>query len=573
MKLFDIKKAYGMFVVCGLSLVVPLTSCEDMLETDSSLVMYEDENTLDNATDSVYSVLGIINKMQVIADRTVLLGDVRSDLVITTEAATSDLKRLAAFDNSEANAYNVPSDYYAVINNCNYFLAHVDTMLERRGYKVFQREYAAVKAFRAWTYLELAKIYGSVPLILEPMMTEIQARDAMNGPRQTLEDICNYFIADLAPYVGVDLPNFGSINGHSSRYFFIPMRALLGDLCLWAGRYQEAAAWYHDYFTDRDDLVRLSTSYRSKWNNSTDFTTPSLGVYNIDFESCIPMESRSFNGIVSDLYNIYCSTDENYNYFQLTPSKAMFELSAAQNYCMEYIDPTNGILDTVYVPKTGLLQNYYAGDLRLAVAFRQTSYGQNDEFSEYGSTEQSIIKTEWFYANDYVPTYSAYMLYLRYAEALNRAGYPQSAFVILKHGACDKYFTEHVDSVERQLAKSLISFDENYFPWEGAFGIHALGSGDCHIDTTYVLPQPAEKLESRADTINWQIPLVEDIIIDEMALQGVFEGYRYYDLMRVAKRRGDNAYLADPISRRNGEMDAALRDKLMNSENWYLPLP
>ena len=189
MKLFDIKKVHGLFVACGLSLVVPLTSCEDILETDSDFVMYEKENTLDHATDSVYSVLGIISKMQVIADRIVLLGDVRSDLVTTTEAASTDLKRLAAFDNSEANAYNVPSDYYAVINNCNYFLAHVDTMLERRGYKVFQSEYAAVKAFRAWTYLELAKIYGSVPLILEPMMTEIQAREAMNGPRQTFVTI------------------------------------------------------------------------------------------------------------------------------------------------------------------------------------------------------------------------------------------------------------------------------------------------------------------------------------------------------------------------------------------------
>ena len=78
MKLFDIKKVHGLFVACALSLVVPLTSCEDILETDSDFVMYEKENTLDHATDSVYSVLGIISKMQTIADRIVLLGDVRS---------------------------------------------------------------------------------------------------------------------------------------------------------------------------------------------------------------------------------------------------------------------------------------------------------------------------------------------------------------------------------------------------------------------------------------------------------------------------------------------------------------
>jgi hypothetical protein len=58
-----------------------------------------------------------------------------------------------------------------------------------------------------------------------------------------------------------------------------------------------------------------------------------------------------------------------------------------------------------------------------------------------------------------------------------------------------------------------------------------------------------------------------------MALEGSFEGYRYYDLMRVALRRGDNAYLADPVSLRNGTVDAALRSKLMSSDNWYLPKP
>ena len=78
---------------------------------------------------------------------------------------------------------------------------------------------------------------------------------------------------------------------------------------------------------------------------------------------------------------------------------------------------------------------------------------------------------------------------------------------------------------------------------------------------------------TRQDTIDYQIPRVEDMIITEMALELAFEGQRLHDLMRVAMRRGDNAYLADPISRRDGEVDAALRAKLMNEQNWYLPLP
>lgn len=57
-----------------------------------------------------------------------------------------------------------------------------------------------------------------------------------------------------------------------------------------------------------------------------------------------------------------------------------------------------------------------------------------------------------------------------------------------------------------------------------------------------------------------------------MALEGAFEGYRFYDLMRVALRRDDPSYLANAISLRNGTEDAQLRALLMDTKNWYLPL-
>jgi hypothetical protein len=84
---------------------------------------------------------------------------------------------------------------------------------------------------------------------------------------------------------------------------------------------------------------------------------------------------------------------------------------------------------------------------------------------------------------------------------------------------------------------------------------------------------PKTALATRQDTIDYQIPEVEDMIIDEMALEGAFEGYRYYDLMRVALRRDDASYLADPVSRRQGNVDTELKTKLMNQKNWYLPKP
>ena len=552
------------------ALVILLPSCSDMLETESEYVEFEKDNTLNHPTDSVYSVLGIIGKMQIIADRTVLFGEVRGDLVTPTEAASADLKRLANFEFTEDNKYNAVSDYYAVINNCNYYLAHVDTALQRRGRNLFRAEYAAVKSFRAWTYLQLAMAYGQVPLVTDPVMTEKEAREAMNLNRSGITEICQYFINDLTPYAEVELPRFGDINNFDSQQFFIPMKALLGDLCLWAGMYQEAAKWYHDYLTDKRNPIQINYSNRIVWPSATEFVSPVNGYSTTsntqEVLSFIPMEERVFDGVVSDLSNIYNSTQENNNYFQITPSQAMYDISAAQTYCLE--NKTATTTDTIYVPKTGLYKEIMAGDLRFYSNYNIVSISGQDKFSEYGPDNQTFRKI----TARYIPTYRRTMVYLRYAEALNRAGYPQSAFTILKHGICQENILNNVDSLERTAADELIAFDANVFTKETSIGIHSFGSGDSQDNAYYTLPMPPTQLATRQDTINYQIPLVEDYIINEMALEGSFEGYRFNDLMRVALRRNDPAYLADPISLRRGTKNEALRALLMETKNWYLPL-
>jgi hypothetical protein len=556
-------KTYILGFCVAFGFVATLTACSDMLETESDLVEYEKYNTLNHPTDSVYSVMGIINKMQIIADRTVLLGEVRADLVSCTNAANADLKRLANFDFDEDNKYCKISDYYAVINNCNYFIAHVDTALERRGRKLFTYEYNAVKTFRAWTYLELAKAYGSVPLVTTPVMTEQQATEAMNQAPVGIEEICDYFIRDLQSIKdSVTIPQYGNINGMDSKEFFIPMRALLGDLCLWAGRYREAAYWYHDYLNDKINPIRMNWNNRVQWTDISNFQRP-RDSYNVKDEqerlSYIPMESRVFDGTISELYNIYQSNTENKYYFQLEPSKAMRDISAAQTYCMAYKNTTTTTTDTIYVPRTGFQDDIYIGDLRLSSNYDLTSLGQ-DEYSDYSMLIQDIKK----FFRQTIITYRRTMVYLRYAEALNRAGLSQSAFAVLKYGICNEIVNERVDSVERVKAGDLIAFDPNEFTKETTNGIHSNGSGDADVDTTYVIPALA--------TLQDSIEFVEDKIITEMALEGSFEGYRFYDLMRVALRRNNNAYLAEPVSRRNGDTDDRLRQLLMDRKNWYLPL-
>ena len=559
----------GFLPFCLLAFLPLFTSCSDLLDTDSELVEFQEDNLLQNPTDSVYSVMGIIYKMQAIADRTVLLGELRGDLTTTTPSASSDLKAIASFDVDEQNAYNRISDYYAVINNCNYYLAHINQELVKNGRRVFEGEYAAVKAFRAWTYLQVALVYGNVPLVTEPLLTEKESQAAMKQTPMDITAICNYFIDDIKPYVDTKLPDYGSINDLNSQKFFIPVRALLGDLCLWAGRYQEAAQYYHDYLSLHTSPVRTSKS-SAKWMDADtkEYRHVSFPLsYSASSNEClcyIPMERNDFYGISSNLENIFNSTDINLQYAQVEPTKSLRELSAQQDFCIT-TQKTDGSIDTFYVAKDAIPTDEFKGDLRFGSVYNYRVLS-TERFSRTSNEIQTILKLN----SDGVTLYRANVVYLRYAEALNRAGYPQSAFAVLKYGLYQDIVAKYIDDAEAAAAGNLIDFDYDLFTEENTQGVHSRGSGDAAADTLYVLPQPATALATRQDTIAWQQPLVEDYIVREMALETAFEGYRYYDLMRVALRRGDTSYLAAPVAQRNGTRDDALFSKLSNKDNWYL---
>ena len=557
-----------------LLLLLSFMSCGKMLDTDSEMVEFASDNTLDTPEDTLYSVMGIIRGMQVVADRTILLGEIRADLMQVNESATTDIKALANVPmTDEANIYNRISDYYAIINNCNYYIANVDPNAQRLSKFIFKREYIAVKVFRAWTYLQLAKIYGKVPLVLNPLLTLEEAQQAMNMNYTDIQGICDYFINDLSQYVGakddeeMEYPQYGDVFGEDSRKFFIPLRVILGEMCLWTGRYTEAARYLHDYLTKTSRPMPVYSG-RMSWNveGDLDFTTaiPSNGILSSlinsrsdEYITFIPMETTEFDGVKSLLSNVYESTISNNYYAQVSPSAAMKKISRDEDFVGIF---SATMKDTIRVPKDHLRSSLMAGDLRLYGTY-STRTVNRDETSDYSKELQTIDKLLSYI----VPLYRKQYVYLLYAEALNRAGFPHSAFAVLKYGLRNEENLKRIPASELIPAAELINFPNDAFTENNTIGIHSRGCGNAECDKLYRI-EPT--LTATTDTIQ----MVEDLIVNEMALETAFEGLRYYTLMRIAMRRNDNSFLAEPISRREGEKNMERFDKLMNRDNWYLPI-
>ncbi len=630
-----ITKINNKVVVGALTLLFPLstflfTSCEDFFEQESDDVLYADQEHLNNAVDSIYSVTGIMNKLQVIADRTILLGEVRGDLVTLTENASSDLRELSEFNVSSDNKYNSPRDYYDIINNCNYFITHVEKDLKNnRNEYVFMKEYAAVKAFRAWTYMQLAQVYGKVPFVTEPILSKDEAEQ--DYPMYTMEDICRYFIDDLSTIpeeYNRDYPGYRSIRGVNSRFFYFPLSILRGELYLWlasithdAESYRQAALNYYKYISERNGtggyyapsltLVMWAPG-SSSWTSYYLFNH-SLGggpsyfgsdgeTYDAQGEliTMIPGDSIPAEGYYSELRNLFNYTDLNDGKFSITPSKGMQEISESQENCCVSKIRSDGLYSVYKSPKG--LSNLRSGDLRLRNIW--VTGTTTDAYTGERVDVQMIMK----YQTRNVRIYRRQMVYLRMAEALNGAGYPRMAFQILSQGLNDKVIKQDVYpyySKEDSLSFiSKFSFPTSQYVQlqvenfagstvdlknANTIGMHTRGSGWTPDNEDYQFPDSAGQKQtitvggvSKDTVINVAVPVatqqayVDSLILNESALELSFEGTRFYDVMRYALRQTNpGATMKQIICNRRGKDNAAtvqgeIKKDLTNQQNWYL---
>ena len=587
-----ISKSRVSFHITLFSLLFTLSSCSDFFDQESTYIVDTETEHLTNASDTIYSLTGILNKVQAIADRTVLLGEARGDLVTVTEATSADLRAVANFNIDDDNVYNRPVDYYAIINNCNYYIAKANTeQKNNRNQYIFRAEYAAVKAIRAWTYLQLVTTYGRVPFITEPITTKEESDRSY--PMYDIKQICNYFINEdkLQELVDEDTPTYRDIKSLPSKNFYIPVRLVLADLNLWAENYFEAAKYYFDYLNNRNgkNTIYPTTDYSTKWNNSEwtswnyswrvmtfgESVEKSVSKTN-ELITLIPMDSIPSEGHYSQLRNIFNSRAENDYQVSLVPSQYLINLSAAQRYC--YADNYG---DVLYAPTT--IENYMNGDLRLSQVW-ETKENYTNPVNGASYTYQRIYK----YDTKNIQIYRRTLVYLRLAEALNRAGYPRYAFQILSSGVNTEVLNDSIlphytadaqkimdnfHFVGTRLSSSTGGYVVNTSAYSkftvNTIGIHSHGSGFTPANEYYQMPYNPEIIDS-LQQIAWQQDKVEEMIVDEEALEFAFEGYRFYDLLRVALRRNDPAWLANKIRSRNGTPSGNVSADLTDQKNWFL---
>lgn len=609
----NIKKYLAAGLLC-LGAATATTSCEDMFETDSNRQIFDP--ALDQKTDSMFYTLGILKGLQLAADQYVMQGEMRGDLVATNQYTETALRQLANFSADVTNKYDSAYVYYRVINNCNYYIAHRDTSLRTGSHQVALAEYAEALAVRAWAYMQLCKNYGTVPFFTQPLVNIGDANSQKD--MKDLQGVCDALAPELAKFSGTLVPDYGIISAGvlnssdsdnpqekfvESKLAMLPVDLVLADLFLETHQYEQAARYYFNFlrvneWTVRQGFIDLMDSYflrifDDKMPTAMSFTIEGgftwSSIFSVsgenDIITYIPLAANKLRGVTTELpgifgYDFYSTTggsaSSNERYLlerQIDASPSYVALSDAQDY---YYTPGTATGGSTVVRTAEL------GDLRRLVTMRQVA--RND------SAFAVMIK----FTSANVPIYRTATVYLRLAEALNRMGYPDAAFAILKDGINEDLlpYVQHGDSTDleahryirpetAQLLQTTIPFlsTENRQMFEENWGIHSRG---CYYTqgafSPYQYDTEIGKKLSRLNTTSFTkadtIDAMEDIICDEMALELAFEGNRFGDLTRIARHknqaghRGANygsQWLAAKLAYKHPVVD------LTDEKNWYLP--
>lgn len=481
---------------------IATTSCEDMLTPD--LTRYTENFS---GRDTVYFYNGILRNVQDMVEQNELLGDLRSDLVATTKYTSDSISNIVKYENKRIDGEDQllnRAAYYKVINQCNFYLAKVDTTAQKNNIRYMKREYAQVLNIRAWAYLQLVQTYGTVPFITKPVDNADTGWEKNPEKWATADNLLDLLKADLKTANGIEYangygyPDYGEYQtGNSNfkvntKYLRFYSDLILGDLYLLhsANRqdYIEAAKSYYKFLRRYNNSTYnvtggFATYSRYQLPNGTYQYTPnvdswigsglnasSLGNENI---TIIPsaanntfgrvlsrnvqifgFDPSSRNSTSSDVNGGSVSTSGqvtisvNYRSRQVGPSNAYVNLCKAQSYSnTEY---ASGIASNI---------TYFTGvgDARMygTAPIVETKEGGRDEnenrYIMKSAVPSSVDGSGLAHGASFKHFRSIYrvrQVWLRYAEAINRAGFPRLAFAVLRDGLDHQTLPTLTDSIK-----------------------------------------------------------------------------------------------------------------------------
>ena len=498
-------------------LTIGFSSCSEEFFTKEAGDRITPDQHYKTFLDAQVSAAGTVASLQDLMPQLILLDGLRSDQMDVTPNAGMELRALNDHSYSADNPYTDASQLYQVIIDCNEVLANLHTVAENdRNFDPYIEYYfrGALIGMRGWAYLNIARLYNEVAYITDNL---VSLPDNLEQTMMSKDVILDTLINQITPYIHDD--SDGNEKVELKLPYFVNTKALLGEIYLEKNDYANAAAYLKlacESYGDSPALLKVDRTYRDEAWTSIFINAESAFLENI---SVIPFNSQEdqFNPLARWLGHEYD--------YVVQPSSVLVDSFKAQ------------------VPPAGDLGDLYRG---IGVSIGEDTLFQVSETEyefEYYIKKYAFVPSDPF-STDIILSRAA-DIHLMLAEAYNRMGDEVSqgyALMLLNAG---------VNAVNPKPPE--------FVKWRSNVGIR----GRVYL-TDNVVP---EEITGEERTL-----MIEDLIMAERSLELAFEGKRWSDLVRIAQRRGDNAYLAEKVAAKfEGTPDYdRVYNHLLDENNWYL---
>lgn len=606
-------------------LLLSLNSCQEFLNPDQELHITEDQ-MFDDWYEYRSAEMGMYALQQQLVEQLFILGELRGDLVNITENATSDMIDVYNFNISNENEYASPTNFFKLIAATNNFISrlqndHPEVLDKTKPINNYDRLYGEALCMRAWTYFNAVRIYEKVPFIPNSLESYEEINDFINSSGTYIDS------------VHITFPKDGYPNPEDTVYNVeFELEKQYYDLALvidhFGGQLEnDIKAIGVNHAIENNDL----TWEVSMWNawalhallGQMYLTQGDLARANSHFEEIVYNSSEEYRYQLDETFrdgswtDIFTGIDNREHIYTIWFNKANFQQNKFQEY-FEVMGP----------------HKYMMKPSKKAIDHWETEWRNQIISEDFAKPSESYMIFAGIPSDFYRGIGSSY-LYARNGVAITEDEYMNMILLRAKEDdRSSRAIMEGMDTIiyKYSIEKDMYDQDANYCIFRAA-GIHlyiaeiyaywrsiffeGLGPTTNTIvaeqfindGTQYSYSSDREQLGIRGrvglgenyDKIDIRTivyihdPYTNEIInykdysgnfeslkawfevkvMDERARELAFEGERFYDLLRVAERRGDvdgAKFLAETISQKYpAERRQEMYNHLLKRENWYIP--